>query len=768
MNVNGILPQTLTQATICLILKNNKDPLECASYRPISLLNVDYKILAKLLATRLETVLPSIISPDQTGFIKNRHSFFNLRRLFNIMYNSSDTNTSEAIISLDAEKAFDRVEWKYLFYTLNKFGFGSKFITWVRLLYASPQASVRTNNTQSGCFPLQRSTRQGCPLSPLLFALAIEPLAIALRSNPLIKGIVRYGHEHKVSLYADDLLLYTSNLSVSVPAALATITSFGHLSGYKLNLSKSELMPLNVTAEKFPLHTLPFRVAHSCFTYLGVQVTSRFENLFRANFSSLLTRTKDDFERWSVMHLSLVARINSVKMNTLPKFLYLFQCLPIFLPNTFFKKIDGLILPFIWDKKTPRIRKQLLQRPKSDGGLALPDFRLYYWAANLRVIQFWLRGGEMSPSPIWLKMEAASSIPASLSSLAHSSITGPYSSFTKNVCVKTTLRIWNQFRRHFGFQTTSLSAPVASNPAFAPSMVDSAFSIWSSLGIKRFRDLYIDNTFSTFEQLAVKFGLPRHHFFRFLQIRSYVRNLDPRFPTLPGETQLDTFLTPLPTLKGTLSIIYRQICSLRIASLNDIKSSWEEELGEGISDGLWERALGRVHTSSVCARHGLIQCKIIHRAHWTKARLAKIYKDINPNCVRCNQSPANHVHMFWCCSSLDGFWKDIFSTLSEVCDTQIKPDPFIALFGVPSPTLQLTNINKDFIAFVTLLARRLVLLSWKSSVPPSHALWIKSVLNCIKLEKIRHTLKGSLNKFCAMWTPFFSYVKRLHFPVIPE
>lgn len=115
--VNGALSQTLTQATICLILKTNKDPLDCASYRPISLQNVDYKILAKLLATRLETVLPSIISPDQAGFIKNRHSFFNLWRLFNIIYNPSVVNTSEANISLDAEKAFDRVEWKYLFYT---------------------------------------------------------------------------------------------------------------------------------------------------------------------------------------------------------------------------------------------------------------------------------------------------------------------------------------------------------------------------------------------------------------------------------------------------------------------------------------------------------------------------------------------------------------------------------------------------------------------------------------------------------------------------
>ncbi len=74
-------------------------------------------------------------------------------------------------------------------------------------------------------------------------------------------------------------------------------------------------------------------------------------------------------------------------MNILPKLLYLFECLPFFLPNSFFKKIDGLIMPFVWNGKVPRIGKQLLQRPRLNGGLALPHFRSYYWAAILRIIQ---------------------------------------------------------------------------------------------------------------------------------------------------------------------------------------------------------------------------------------------------------------------------------------------------------------------------------------------------------------------------------------------
>lgn len=103
---NGYLPPTLTQAKITLLLKKDKDPTSCGSYRPISLLNVDIKILAKVMAHRLESILPKVISEDRTGFIKGRHSFSNIRRLANVIYSPGPSSTAEAVISLDAEKAF--------------------------------------------------------------------------------------------------------------------------------------------------------------------------------------------------------------------------------------------------------------------------------------------------------------------------------------------------------------------------------------------------------------------------------------------------------------------------------------------------------------------------------------------------------------------------------------------------------------------------------------------------------------------------------------
>ena len=113
------------------------------------------------------------------------------------------------------------MEWPYLFYTLKRFGFGNIFISWIKLLYTSPFARVRTNNDYSDYFPLERGIRQGCPLSPLLFAIAIEPLAKALRSSQML-GISRGGIEHRVSLNADDLLVFLSSPDKSIPLVLTT------------------------------------------------------------------------------------------------------------------------------------------------------------------------------------------------------------------------------------------------------------------------------------------------------------------------------------------------------------------------------------------------------------------------------------------------------------------------------------------------------------------------------------------------------------------
>ena len=217
--------------------------------------------------------------------------------------------------------------------------------------------------------------------------------------------------------------------------------------------------------------------------------------------------------------------------------------------------------------------------------------------------------------------------------------------------------------------------------------------------------------------------------------------------------------------------MYNCIFSLRPTSIQNIKHKWEEDLGEEISDDIWEDILRLVHSSSICARHGLIQCKIIHRVHFTKMRLSKIYDDVDPLCDRCRSAPATYIHMFWSCPSLRRFWTEIFHTMSRSVGRQFDPNVMMAIFGYSPITFSLPNHKARLVAFSTLIARRLILMKWKSADPPSHLHWIRDMLHFIKLEKIRCTLRavrGSISKFENTWATFLALADRLQFRNIPN
>ena len=312
---NGRLPPSLNLANISLILKKNKPSDECGSYRPISLINVDSKILSKVLARRLENYLPSLINDNQTGFIKGRFSYSNVRRLLNVVQYSSGMQHRALTISLDAEKAFDRVEWRFMWDVLGRFGLGEEFINWIKLIYHSPEACVLSNGMHSSPFPLSR----------LLFALTLEPLAEAIRNSKEIHAVTLGKTTHKIALYADDILLFLSNPEVSVPATLSIINSFGSISGYKVNYTKSEAMPLGNYSSTSSETNFPFRWATSGFVYLGIKVSPNVEDLRRLNFVPTIRTVKNDLERWHDLPLSWMGRISLIKMNILPRLLYPLQ-----------------------------------------------------------------------------------------------------------------------------------------------------------------------------------------------------------------------------------------------------------------------------------------------------------------------------------------------------------------------------------------------------------------------------------------------------------
>ncbi|CAN2391860.1 Reverse transcriptase (RNA-dependent DNA polymerase) [Pristimantis euphronides] len=239
-------PQAL-QATITVLPKLGKDCSYCNKFRPISLFNIDTKLYAKLIALRLRPYIPKLVQPEQVGFVMGREARDNTIKSLSLMAKARQDGSPLCLVSIDAEKAFDRVHWGFLEKTLIKIGLGRHILERIMVLYKNPTARVRVNGTLSGPLPIKNGMRQGCPLSPLLYVLVMESLANALRSNPNIRGINIGQREHKLALFADDILMYLMNLRVGIPVLLKEFRRYSKISNFRVNVQKSEILNVNLT-----------------------------------------------------------------------------------------------------------------------------------------------------------------------------------------------------------------------------------------------------------------------------------------------------------------------------------------------------------------------------------------------------------------------------------------------------------------------------------------------------------------------------------------
>ena len=652
----GELSSSQKQGVITLIEKEGKDNLQIKNYRPITLLNVDYKILSKVLAKRIKEVLGEIIHFDQVGYIKNRN-IGEAVRLIDDMFFHSLKNSIGFLAAVDFEKAFDSISHQFLSHVLKVFGFGDTFCSWIKIMYNDISSCVMNGGHSTGYFDIKRGVRQGDPLSPYLFVLAIEILTSCIRSDDNIRGIKLGKNEIKQVLYADDITLFLQDRE-SVKRVQQIFEAFEKISGLKVNKEKTNFVWLGKETEISGVQLFGNVVEE--VKILGIYFTRNLKQKDDLNYKEILSKIKRLVGWWKQRDLTIMGKIQLLKTYVLSKFNYVSSLITV--PKSILEEVERISFDFIWRGKD-RIKRKILYQDYEFGGLRMTNYETFIKTQRIMWLKRLIYGENYSGWKISFDY-CCRSIGGRFIFLCDYDLNKMN---MKNLApfYKEILRIWQEMDKCRHFEENKNNPIIFNNRHICirnKMIFDEGLFKKGLVQINDIADGIEMKPCSNFWSLGIESK-------RLLKIHDM-------FKAIPNDWKMGDYMQVDIHNFGIRLKIGGQI-----GTLSDLKSrkvydyfirQFQEDYNLQVRDGHNQYNYDkeeikdiflRLRSAVICSKHREFQYKSLHGALYTKEHLYRFGFVPDKLCSFCKKEEETYPHLFLFCEQVQRTWQEIINKL---------------------------------------------------------------------------------------------------------
>ena len=751
------LSNTQKEGIITCIPKSGKCKKEIKNWRPITLLNVSYKIASGCIAQRLRSVLHKIINTDQSGFMSGRFIGDNIRLVYDTLSEAKSSNKRGMLILIDFEKAFDTVAWSFLKKALHFFNFSVDFIKWVKTFANGINSRVIINNNVSSPFTIERGLRQGDPISPYLFLIVSEILAHKIRLSSTIKGYQIKEMEIKISQYADDTSIFLDGSKESFEQTVQTLSDFSRYSGLKINDDKTKVIWFGCPRppEIKYMKELNFEWNPANFRLLGINFTIDLEEITERNIQIQIEIMKTDLRSWRKRHLTPFGKATIIKSLMLSKIIHILSALPNPTERTLFA-LQNIFLNFLWDGKNSKIKNTVTVQKISEGGLGIPDIKSFTNSLKLtwlrRIVDHhmtWNTLLQATIPKIRLLIQVGPEIAQRLKETTNNRFWRDFLNAFTEFSLKRKPVDLNEFVKcSFLYNTNiKIGGETIRTNYFIPHNVVRIQQLENNGRFMNFREFTINNpnlpinyvTYTGIIQAIKRYKIKSLHSEEVNQQKNE-SNLQPHIQTIVSKK------------KGT-EHIYKYL----IHQTTKIKGiqTWEQRLNINIQQKV---VFEKLKYTTLDTKLRWLQYRILHNILTTNKSVAKYNPRQEERCSFCHLYPETIEHLFWHCQYVIIFWTKLGKKINENCNhaQNLHFNKNIVLFGLDE------NIKTDRILdLIILLSKHYIYLTKVNQAKPNIKHFGHILKTRYEIEKEITLKKSNYRTFINNWSFYSDMIKSL-------